>query len=47
MKKEKKDSRIEDSDGLNRAFYGSPTAGGVIIMLGIAGYMIYDLFFKH
>jgi len=46
MKKErnenKEKSKIETNDSFNRAFYGSPTIGGVIVIGIIILFLIYN-----
>lgn len=49
MKKDNKNeekSKIETNDGLNRAFYGSPTIGGLIVIGLIIAFIIYNIFSK-
>lgn len=44
--KEKKKSVIETDDISNRALYGTPTIGGIIVFGIILIYIIYSIFFK-
>ncbi|WP_256369355.1 hypothetical protein [Jeotgalibacillus sp. R-1-5s-1] len=38
---EEKKSKIETDDGWNRALYGTPTIGGVIVVVIIAAFLIF------
>ncbi|QVY61175.1 hypothetical protein [Cytobacillus gottheilii] len=49
MNKENKNdekSKIETNDGWNRAVYGSPTIGGLIVIGSIIAFILYNIFSK-
>ncbi|WP_391560035.1 hypothetical protein [Robertmurraya sp.] len=35
-------SKIETDDGWNRTFYGSPTIGGIIVVVIVIFYLIFQ-----
>lgn len=43
---DKDNSKINTDDGWNRAFYGSPTIGGFVVIGIIIAFIIYNVFFK-
>ncbi|MEK4968309.1 hypothetical protein MKX29_11800 [Cytobacillus sp. FSL R7-0696] len=44
MKKKKdEESKMKTDDDWNRTFYGTPTVGGMAIVLAIIGYIIYQV----
>jgi len=40
--KENKKSKIDTDDGWNRTFFGAPTIGGVLVVLAIILYIIFN-----
>lgn len=39
---EREKSKMETDDGWNRTFYGSPTIGGIIVVIIIGLYLIFQ-----
>ncbi|WP_156505934.1 hypothetical protein [Bacillus sp. SJS] len=42
MKKDQEKSKISSDDGWNRTVYGSPTIGGVIVIIIVISYFLYQ-----
>ncbi|MBM7693710.1 hypothetical protein JOC77_003154 [Peribacillus deserti] len=43
--KAKENSKIDTDDGWNRTFYGSPTIGGMVIVILLVGFILYQTLF--